>query len=291
MDVGLLKAFLEVYRCRHFGHAADNLFISPSAVSARIKQLEDELGIRLFTRDRNNIDLTSAGKKFLAYAENILNTWHRAKQDIAIPEGTDSLLNIAAIPSIWDMFLENWLIWLHQRKTTSAIQTDVMSSDLLIRNILDGSLDLGFVFDPPETPLILVKELLPVPLIMVSTQPGISAALAVKENYLYVDWGTSFSMIHARLYPQMPPPKLRATVGRIALGFLNNCGGSAYLPEAMVSAYLESSLFKVDDAKVIHKNSYAIYSQKSSKLGLMDEILIWFDQSPEPLSENPGRAV
>ena len=55
MDIGLLKAFIEVYRTRHFGNAAKNLFISQSAVSARIRQLEDELGIRLFTRDRNNI--------------------------------------------------------------------------------------------------------------------------------------------------------------------------------------------------------------------------------------------
>ncbi len=43
MDVGLLKAFLEINRVRHFGRAANNLFISQSAVSARIKQLEDGL--------------------------------------------------------------------------------------------------------------------------------------------------------------------------------------------------------------------------------------------------------
>ena len=94
MDVGLLKAFLEVYRSRHFGHAAKNLFISQSAVSARIRQLEDELGIKLFTRDRNNIELTTAGKRFLIYAENILNTWNRARQEIAVPEGIDILLSV-----------------------------------------------------------------------------------------------------------------------------------------------------------------------------------------------------
>lgn len=104
MDVGLLKAFLEVHRSKHFGHAAKNLFISQSAVSARIRQLEDELGVRLFSRDRNNIELTAAGKKFLVYAENILNTWNRAKQEIAIPEGIDTFLSVAGLPSIWDIF-------------------------------------------------------------------------------------------------------------------------------------------------------------------------------------------
>jgi len=152
MDIGLLKAFLEVYRSRHFGRAANNLFISQSAVSARIKQLEDELGTRLFTRDRNNIELTTAGKKFLAYSENILNTWNRAKLEIAIPDSIDTLLSIAALPSIWDIFLEDWLSWVHKNNAAIALQADVMRADSVIRNLLDGTLDLGFVFDPPKTP-------------------------------------------------------------------------------------------------------------------------------------------
>lgn len=277
MDVGLLKAFLEVHRCKHFGHAANNLFISPSAVSARIKQLEDELGVRLFNRDRNNIELTAAGKKFKLYAENILNVWNRAKQEIAIPEGADSRLSIAALPSIWDIFLDDWLIWVHQSRLASALQTDLMSSDSMIRNLLDGGLDLGFIFDPPKSPQLLVKELMPVPLIMVSTITGISAQQAVSEGYVFVDWGTSFGMIHARLYPDMPAPGLRANVGRVALGFIESCGGAAYLPQAMVIDRLGSSLFRVEDAPVIQKDAYAIYAQASGKREAIESVLSWFD--------------
>lgn len=278
MDVGLLKAFIEVYRSRHFGRAAKNLFISQSAVSARIKQLEDELGTRVFTRDRNNIELTTAGKKFLNYAENILNTWNRARQEIATAEGIDTLLSIAALPSIWDIFLQDWLIWVHQNNTHTALQADVMQSDALIRNLLDGTLDLGFVFDPPRSPDLLIKELLPVPLIMVSTEKNLTAEQAVQENYIFVDWGTSFGMSHARQYPDIPAPRLRASVGRIALNFMINCGGSAYLPEAMVVEQLGSTLFRVEDAPVIHKDAYAIYAQKSTKRNTIENILGWFDE-------------
>jgi DNA-binding transcriptional LysR family regulator len=278
MDVGLLKAFVEVYSSRHFGHAAKNLFISQSAVSARIKQLEDELGVRLFTRDRNNIELTSAGKKFLVYAENILNTWNRARQEIAVPEGVDTFLSVAALPSIWDILIEDWLSWVHKANVSTALQASIMSSDALIRSLLDGTLDLGFVLDPPKTPQLLVKELVPVPLIMVSTEPGMTAANAVRKSYIFVDWGTSFGMIHARQYPDMPPPMLRAGVGRIALGFLKNFGGSAYLPEAMVADQLGISLFKVEDAAVVRKDAFAIYAQASSKKHTIENVLTWFDQ-------------
>ncbi|MDH5611788.1 MAG: LysR family transcriptional regulator [Gammaproteobacteria bacterium] len=278
MDVGLLKAFVEVYRSRHFGHAAKNLFISQSAVSARIKQLEDELGVRLFTRDRNNIELTGAGKKFLLYAENIINTWNRARQEIAVPEGVDTLLSIAALPSIWDIFLDDWLSWVHQGNAATALHASVMGSDAQIRSLLDGTLDLGFVLDPPKTPQLLVKELVPLPLIMVSTEAGMIAENAVRENYIFVDWGTSFGMIHARQYPDMPPPMLRAGAGRIALEFLKKIGGSAYLPEAMIIERLGVSLFKVGDAAVVHKDAYAIYSQANSKKETIENVLIWFDK-------------
>jgi len=278
MDAGLLKAFLEVNRSRHFGRAANNLFISQSAVSARIKQLEDELGLRLFTRDRNNIELTTAGRKFLLYAENILNTWNRARQEIAIPEGIDTLLSIAALPSIWDIFLEDWLCWTHKNYNSTALQADVMRTDSIMRNLLDGTIDLGFVFDPPKTPQLLVKELTPVPLVMVSSQSSVSAEAAVRENYVLVDWGTAFAMLHARQYPDAPPPILRAGVGRIALSFINQCGGSAYLPEAMIDQHIGTSLHIVADAPVIHKDAYAIYSQASNKLETINDVLSWFDQ-------------
>jgi len=277
MDIGLLKAFIEVSRCRHFGRAANNLFISQSAISARIKQLEEELGLRLFTRDRNNIELTTAGKKFLLYAENILNTWNRARQEIAIPEGIHTLLSIAAVPSIWDIFLEDWLAWTHKSNAGTALNTDLMRSEAITRNLLDGTIDLGFVFDPPKTPQLLVKELVPIPLIMVSTKASITAAEAIRENYIFVDWGTSFTMTHARQYPDAPPPVLRAGVGRIALSFMQQCGGAAYLPEAMIENQLGNVLSRVADAPVINKEAYALYSKSSNKLDVIDDVLRWFD--------------
>ncbi|MCW8935605.1 MAG: LysR family transcriptional regulator [Gammaproteobacteria bacterium] len=278
MDMGLLKAFIEVHRSRHFGRAAKSLFISQSAISARIKQLEDELGTRLFTRDRNNIELTTAGKKFLIYSENILNTWNKAKQEIAIPDNVDLLLSVAALPSIWDIFLADWLGWVHANNTSIALQADVMRADSLTRNLLDGTLDLGFVFDPPKTPQLLVKELIPVPLIMVSNKPSISAEKAVQKDYIFVDWGTSFGILHASQYPDIPPPKLRAGVGRIALEFLGKFGGAAYLPEAMVKEKLGLTLHKVEDAPVIHKDAYAIYSHTSVKQDAIEHSLNWFNK-------------
>ena len=54
MDIRVFKTFLQVAKTKHFGHAAENLFITQAAVSARIKQLEEFYDSTLFIRDKND---------------------------------------------------------------------------------------------------------------------------------------------------------------------------------------------------------------------------------------------
>ncbi len=280
MDTGLLKAFLEVHRLRHFGRAAQNLFISQSAISARIRQLEEELGTRLFTRDRNNIELTPAGARFLEFAETLMNTWQRARQEVAIPDDSSSLLSIAALPSLWDIFMDDWLVWLHDSLPNIALYTDVQDSGNLNQQLLDATLDIGVVLDPPGTAKLTVKELQPVPLVMVSTQENITVEDALAGYYIYVDWGVTFSTLHARYYPDCPPPALRAAVARIAMSFLSRCGGSAYLPLPMVAESLGKNLFEVSGATRIPKQAYAVYADSNHKRDSIEQALGWFDHQP-----------
>jgi DNA-binding transcriptional LysR family regulator len=73
MDTYLLKTFMEVVEQRHFGKAAANLYVTQSAVSARIRLLEQEVGRPLFVRQRNNIHLTKYGEKLVSHAKDILH--------------------------------------------------------------------------------------------------------------------------------------------------------------------------------------------------------------------------
>ena len=91
MDIELLKTFLEVRRTRHFGKAAENLFLTQAAVSARIRQLERLLGVKLFIRSRNNIQLTSEGERLVGHAQTVLLAWSRARQELALETGQITL--------------------------------------------------------------------------------------------------------------------------------------------------------------------------------------------------------
>ena len=81
MDTELLRTFLEVEKTRHFGHAAENLYLTQAAVSSRIRQLENTLGVSLFNRYRNNINLTPAGERLKPHAEAIMISLSRAVQE------------------------------------------------------------------------------------------------------------------------------------------------------------------------------------------------------------------
>ena len=101
MDTELLKTFLEVSRTRHFGRAAEALYLTQSAVSFRIRQLENQLGVNLFTRHRNNIRLTAAGEKLLPYAETLMNTWQAARKEVANTSRHNEF-SIGASASLWE---------------------------------------------------------------------------------------------------------------------------------------------------------------------------------------------
>jgi DNA-binding transcriptional LysR family regulator len=280
MDTQLLKTFLEVYRTRHFGRAADNLYLSQSAVSARIRLLEEELGVNLFTRDRNNIQLTVAGQKLLRYAESITTAWNRARQEMAMGEGGPEPLAVGAVPSLWDIALQDWVHWLYRDCPGIGLTAEAHGPETLLRKLQEGSIDLAFLFDAPQLPDMMVAETIPVALILVSTSPGLDAYQAVLEDYVMVDWGTSFAITHARQFPDMGVPRARVGLGRIAKAMILARGGSAYLAEPMVSEELKNgSLFRVEGAPQIERIACGVYPTNGGRREVIEQALSYFSSS------------
>lgn len=278
MDIDALKTFLEVNRTRHFGQAAENLYLSQSAVSARIRLLEDEVGVPLFTRQRNNIELTAAGQKLLHYAENILVTWHRAKQEIGASDEKHIPLVIGCMPSLWEILLHDLIGYLHQSLPSLSIHTEVHNHDILFRRIKEATLDLAFCFDYPQNPELEVVEVMQIPLLMVSSTAKLEVGQALATDYMLVDWGSSFSIAHAKHFPDMPAPYMRLALGRMAKDMLLSEGGSAYLAQPMITSELRNKkLFRVKDAPVINRTAYAVYATDNEKSDTISHVLKYFE--------------
>ena len=274
IDIVLLRTFLELNRTRHFGKAAENLYITQSTMSARIRQLEDILGASLFIRQRNNIQLTPAGQKLIRHAEAILAAWERTRMDVALQEEQREFLSIGGMFSLWDIFLQEWLHKVHKQFPDVGLRTDAMKADEIHRALLENRLDLGFVFEAAHYDEITIHELPTIELILVSTEAGLVAEQALSRDYILVDWGTSFSIQHAKAFPDAPSPSLHMSMGRNALACLLECGGSAYLAKGMIEDLLEAkNLYRVEDATVIKRPCYAVYRIGSEKAGLIEQTM------------------
>lgn len=260
MDTELLKTFLEVQRTRHFGKAAENLYLTQSAVSFRIRQLEQQLGVNLFVRYRNNIQLTAAGERLLPHAQTMLSALQRARHDVALSAQQAKQLAIAAPTTIWDALLQPAFIKVQQQKSELSWRTDHLNREALTRQLLEHQLDLAILFDPPKTDDINIEKLCNVKLVAVTSGSNEGLAGLATQAYCYVDWGNTFETLHSRFFNEQAPIKLRSSSATLALSWLLENVGSAYLPESMVSGYLKQGrLQQLTSVPGIERELYAAY--------------------------------
>jgi DNA-binding transcriptional LysR family regulator len=278
MDIQLLRTFLEVGRTHHFGRAAQNLFITQSAVSARIRLLEDTLGVQLFTRTRNDIQLTSAGLRLKRHAETIVNAWEQARQESALEPEYSGTLVVGAVWDLWDILLNSWLRKVQLELTGIALQTEAHTSEILVNRLLNGVLDLAFMFEPPQIPELEIQQVMPINLVMLSTRPGQVAEDAVKEGYIMVDWGTSFILRHSRYFFGLPTPPIRMGAGALVLNYLIHHDGAAYLAEQVLGLpQMKDRLFRVENAPVFKRFAHAVYRPGSEKETVIRTALTCFN--------------
>jgi len=272
MDVKVFKTFLEVAKTRHFGRAAENLYITQAAVSARIKQLESFFGQALFIRHRNSIKLTTSGERLLAYAEVMVTTLEQARNELALGGKQLLQLTMAGTPNIWDAYLQQGLSDITEAFEGYGFQAEALSLQQLSRNLLERTLDMAFAFDPLKSDELISKKVADIVLVLVATKPS-DVEAALSQKYVYVDWGTRFACEHVERHSQMPAPYLRTSTGRIALDFLLDKGGAAYLPESMVVGLLESrQLYAVQHNEPWLRPVYLTYRQDTPSLEAIAKI-------------------
>ncbi|AOR70818.1 LysR family transcriptional regulator [Burkholderia stabilis] len=106
MDVGRLRALLELERCGTMAAAAEALFLTPSAVSQQIAQLEEEAGVELTERVGRGVRLTPAGHALAGYAERVMVVLDEARSELAeLRREIAGELRVAAFPSIASVVL------------------------------------------------------------------------------------------------------------------------------------------------------------------------------------------
>ncbi|OOQ73587.1 LysR family transcriptional regulator [Vibrio parahaemolyticus] len=272
MDVKVFRTFLELAKVRHFGRAAENLYITQAAVSARIKQLESYFDTQLFIRDRNNIKLTSAGERLISYAEVMVTTLQQAKLELSLEDGKALQLTMGGTPNIWDAYLQNCLSIVTDSFGGYGFMAEVMGREMLSRSLLERTLDMAFAFDQIKADELNCKKVADVVLVLVSTEQD-SLDAVFEHKYVYVDWGTRFASEHSERHPKIPAPYLRTSTARIALDFILEKGGAAYLPVSLVEPFIANGqLYKVSGVEDWYRPIYLSYRKASTSVEAIKQV-------------------
>ena len=201
MTIQQCKYVLEIQRCGSFNEAAKELFVAQSSLSASIKQLEDELGIKIFERSKNGTVLTTDGAEFVRYAGELV-----AKNDYIMRRykhsGEESRLYISTqhydfIADIFCKFVTDtadthFTLSLQEKETYEVIRdVEVAYSDVGILAIKNEDTDImsrylrnkGIVFIPliKVSPHIFIRKDHPL-----AKAPQIRQELL--ENYPYLSY-------------------------------------------------------------------------------------------------------
>lgn len=273
MDLELLRTFLELNRTRHFGRAAEALFVTQAAVSSRLKSLEQQLGVTLFERSRREMRLTPEGGRLVRHSERMIAAWRAARQDVSLAHAAEQLV-IGGSLRLWDVLLQRWLHDLRRTYPNLAIMAESQSPDFLTRKLIDGTLDVAIMLEPAQLDIMQIREIATIDFILVSATKGLSVESALEQDYVYVDWGLSFALDHRRIFPDAPESMTRVSHAKMALEYLNSIGGSAYLPRRMIKRDVELGLLhEVADAPIFTRQAYATFPVRSARQDLIEKSL------------------
>jgi DNA-binding transcriptional LysR family regulator len=157
MDFDQLHTFLEIVRLKSFSKAARTVYRTQPAISAQVRQLEQELRTELFERFGSRISLTVAGRIFADYAEQMLDLRRRAQNAIAeLDTNPRGELVIAANEATCIYVLPE--VFSHYRELFPAVQLQVNRSygSHVVEAVMDNSADFGFMQLPVDEKRIQV---------------------------------------------------------------------------------------------------------------------------------------
>lgn len=146
-DLHQLQAFIAVSERGSFRAAAEDIHLSPPALSRRIEKLETILGTRLFNRTTREVKLTSLGQVFLERARSAVDDLESAMLGISDIAATRSgRVTVACVPSAALYFLPQVISSFSRRYPAIRIRVIDESMNQTLQSVLSGESDFGIGF-------------------------------------------------------------------------------------------------------------------------------------------------
>jgi DNA-binding transcriptional LysR family regulator len=160
LDVKRLRILREVAQRSSFSAAADELYLSQSAVSQQIATLEREVGMKLLDRTREGPKLTDAGRVLVSHADAAIARLEEAERELTAIAGLEGgELRLASFPSASATLLTEAVAGFHARHPKVGLQIADAEPEISLPRLRAGELDLALTVDYPSVPMTEERDL------------------------------------------------------------------------------------------------------------------------------------
>ncbi|MFM1987212.1 MAG: LysR family transcriptional regulator [Pseudomonadota bacterium] len=175
-DLTDLRLFLNVGEALHLTRAAERSFLSPSAASMRIKQLEEALRTPLLIRQAKGLQLTRAGEIVLEHARAVFRQLDCLHADLLpYAEGVKGSIRLMANSTATNTFLADALSPFLREHAAIDIELTECSSEEVMASVVKGVADLGVIAAHVQSDELEVLPLYPDELVLIASQDAAPA--------------------------------------------------------------------------------------------------------------------
>lgn len=258
-DIRDLQLLMALSQRKHFTRAANDCGISQPAFSARIRHLEDELGVPIVRRGNKFLGFTKDGELVLKWASKILANAEGLLQDIEISKGAlRGTLVLGVVPTALT-YAASISTALRERFPDLAIQIQSLTSVQITRGLTDFSIDAGFTYDDVDKSSLSFEAIYDEHYVLLSPSTmaprklgeaswaeaaGLPLCLLSKDMHFRQIIDSLFSQANVQPLPVMETNAFTAALAQVATG-----SAATIAPEALVKSLL------LDDSTVCLKLS------------------------------------
>jgi DNA-binding transcriptional LysR family regulator len=164
MELRHLRYLVAVAEELHFGRAAIRLNISQPPLSQQIRQLEEELGVQLFQRNKREVRLTDAGKRIVAEAQRVLSQIdHFSRVAAQAGEGEIGHVSVGVPGGVNEILVETLRLVAKQYPGV-RVELQYMTTGMQIEALREGGLQVGFLNLPVQEPTLALETVRKEPL-------------------------------------------------------------------------------------------------------------------------------
>lgn len=263
MNITSLRTFLAIVDTGSLVRASQQLNVTQSTVTARLRTLEDELGQQLLNRQKSGATLTPAGAKLLRYARIITGLWRQARYETGLPAGLSSVCTFGCDRELWHGPGRTFFDGLVSGHPEMAISVQQGSARDLEEWLASGLVDVILTYDSVARGSQTVHALPSEELVLYSNRAG--SSIKADPQYVFVDHGDEYRRSHGESYHDAGIARISFDSSWWALQFLLDRGGSAYLPRALAEPHVaEGRLHELTEAPVYTRKKYLIVNDAAA---------------------------